>query len=183
MGLDEILMEAEEKMEKTISVAKQEFGSVRSGKASPDLVNNLIVDAYGTNMKLKELAAITTPDSRMIMIQPWDGATLDPIRKALEESRLGINPVVDGRLIRLPIPALSEERRQDLVKQVKKLAEESRVGVRNSRRHALDEIKKSKEITEDEAERGEKEIQKLTDHYSAEIDKLMATKEAELLKV
>lgn len=186
MALDEIMMEAEEKMEKTVSVTKSEFTSIRTGKASPDLVNHLRIDAYGVTMTMKEVAAVTTPDPRMIMIQPWDASNVDPIRKAIEESRIGITPIVDGKLIRLPVPQLSEERRQELVKTVKKVGEESRVAIRSSRRHAMEEIKrieKAGEITEDDVERAEKEVQKLTDHYIAEVEKVMAAKETELLKV
>lgn len=186
MALDDIMLEAEEKMEKTVSVTKSEFTSIRTGKASPDLVNHLKIDAYGVTMTMKEVAAITTPDPRMILIQPWDVSNVDPIRKAIEESRIGITPMVDGKMIRLPIPQLSEERRQDLVKTVKKLTEEGRVGIRNTRRYALEEVKqihKKGEITEDDVKLAEKEVQKLTDQYVAEIEKLMTAKEAELMKV
>ena len=186
MALDDILLDAEEKMIKSTEVIAQEFAGIRTGKASPDLVTNLMVEAYGSHMRLKELAAVTTPDSRLILIQPWDATTVDAVRKALEESKLGISPQVDGKLIRLPIPPLSEERRQDLVKATRKLAEEGRVSIRANRRHALDEakkIQKSGEITEDQLADGEKEVQKLTDQYIAEIDKGLASKEAELLKV
>jgi ribosome recycling factor len=186
MALDDILLEAEEKMLKSAEVVQTEFAGVRTGKASPDLVTNLMVDAYGTHMRLKELAAVTTPDSRLILIQPWDAGTVDAVRKALEESKLGISPQVDGKLIRLPIPPLSEERRQDLVKAVRKMAEEGRVSIRANRRHAIDEIKKIQkagEITEDQLAGAEKEVQKLTDQYVAEIEKGVLAKEAELLKV
>jgi ribosome recycling factor len=186
MALDDILLEAEEKMLKSTEVIQTEFAGIRTGKASPDLVINMMVEAYGTNMRLKELAAVTTPDSRLILIQPWDATTVDPIRKALEESKLGISPQVDGKLIRLPIPPLSEERRQDLVKAVRKIAEEGRVSIRANRRHAIDEVKKiqkSGEITEDQLVDAEKEVQKLTDQYVAEIEKGLISKEAELLKV
>jgi ribosome recycling factor len=186
MALDDILLEAEEKMLKSAEVVQTEFAGVRTGKASPDLVTNLMVEAYGSHMRLKELAAVTTPDSRLILIQPWDAGTVDAVRKALEESKLGISPQVDGKLIRLPIPPLSEERRQDLVKAVRKMAEEGRVSIRANRRHALDEIKKIQkagEITEDQLADAEKEVQKLTDQYVAEIDKGVTSKEAELMKV
>ena len=186
MALDDILLEAEEKMLKSTEVIQSEFGGIRTGKASPDLVTNIMVEAYGVQMRLKEMAAVTTPDSRLILIQPWDGNNVDPIRKAIEESKLGITPMVDGKLIRLPIPSLSEERRQDLVKAVKKIAEEGRVSIRANRRHAIDEIKKIQkagEITEDQLADAEKEVQKLTDQYVAEIDKGVASKEAELMKV
>jgi ribosome recycling factor len=186
MALDDILLEAEEKMLKSTEVIQSEFGGIRTGKASPDLVTNIMVEAYGVQMRLREMAAVTTPDSRLILIQPWDGNNVDPIRKAIEESKLGITPMVDGKLIRLPIPSLSEERRQDLVKAVKKIAEEGRVSIRANRRHAMDEIKKIQkagEITEDQLADGEKEVQKLTDQYIAEIEKTLVAKEAELLKV
>jgi ribosome recycling factor len=186
MALDDILLEAEEKMLKSAEVVHTEFSGVRTGKASPDLVTNLMVEAYGSHMRLKELAAVTTPDPRLILIQPWDAANVEPVRKAIEESKLGISPQVDGKLIRLPIPPLSEERRQDLVKAVRKMAEEGRVSIRANRRHALDEIKKIQkagEITEDQLADAEKEVQKLTDQYVAEIDKGVASKEAELMKV
>ncbi len=186
MALDDILLEAEEKMVKSTEVIQGEFGGIRTGKASPDLVTNIMVEAYGTHMRLKEMAAVTTPDARLIMIQPWDGTNVDPIRKALEESKLGITPQVDGKLIRLPIPPLSEERRQDLVKAVRKMAEEGRVSIRANRRHAMDELKKIQkagEITEDQLATAEKEVQKLTDQYVAQIDKEVTAKEAELMKV
>jgi ribosome recycling factor len=186
MALDDILFEAEEKMSKSTEVVQHEFAGVRTGKASPDLVTNLMVEAYGTNMRLKELAAVTTPDARLILIQPWDGSTVDAVRKAIEESKLGIAPQVDGKLIRLPIPPLSEERRQDLVKATRKMAEEGRVSIRANRRHAMDEVKKLEkagDITEDQLATAEKEVQKLTDEYVSHIDKALAAKEAELLKV
>jgi len=129
---------------------------------------------------------VTIPDARMVMIQPWDMGTVDAIRKAIEESKLGISPVVDGKVIRLPIPALSEERRQDLVKTIRKMAEEGRVAIRGIRRTALDEAKKLQkdgDITEDDLKSAEKEVQKLTDQYNGEVDKLLTAKEAELMKV
>jgi ribosome recycling factor len=186
MALDDVLLEVEEKMEKSTAMVKQEFSAVRTGKASPDLVAHLRVETYGSNMALRDIAAITTPDARLIVIQPWDVGNVDPIRKAIEESKLGINPRIDGKIIRLPIPPLSEERRQDLVKAVRKLAEEGRISIRANRRHAIDEIKKLQkegDITEDEQESGEKEVQKLTDEYTSQIDKSAVAKEAELLKV
>jgi ribosome recycling factor len=186
MALDDILFTAEEKMEKSVEVLKTEFSSIRTGKASPELVNHMHVDVYGTSMQLKEIAAITTPDSRLIMIQPWDVSNVDPIRKAIEESKLGISPQVDGKIIRLPIPPLSEERRIDLVKSLKKLAEEGRVAIRASRRSAMDEIKKIQkagEITEDQLSDAEKTVQKLTDNFISGIDKAAELKEAELMKV
>ena len=159
---------------------------MRTGKASPQLVENLRVDAYGTAMRLKELAGITAPEPRLLLVQPWDAANVDPVRKALEESQLGISPQVDGKLIRLPIPQLSEERRRDLIKLIGKLAEDGRVAIRHERRHGLEALKKEQKdgkITEDELSSGEKEVQKLTDQYVGKIDALVSGKEAELLKV
>ncbi|SDT86411.1 ribosome recycling factor [Verrucomicrobium sp. GAS474] len=186
MALDDVLLEGEEKMIKALEFLKTEFGGVRTGKASPDLVNNLTVVAYDSHMKLKEVAAVTTPDPRMVMIQPWDAGTVDAIRKAIEESKLGISPIIDGKIIRLPIPALSEERRNDLVKTIRKMAEEGRVALRAVRRIAIDEAKKLQkdgDITEDDLKDAEKEVQKLTDQYNGEIDKALESKEAELMKV
>ncbi len=173
-------------MEKSANFTKSDFGSIRTGKASPELVNHLLVEAYGGHMRLKEIAAITTPDSRLIMIQPWDASNVDPIRKAIEESKLGINPLVDGKIIRLPIPELSTERRQEMTKAAKKMAEEGRVTIRAVRRTAMDDVKKLQKdgkITEDELKSAETEVQKLTDQYIGEIDKGLAVKETELLKV
>lgn len=186
MPSDEILLETEEKMEKTLRKVEEDFHGVRTGKASPQLVENLRVDAYGTAMRLKELAGITAPEPRLLLVQPWDAANVDPVRKALEESQLGISPQVDGKLIRLPIPQLSEERRRDLIKLIGKLAEDGRVAIRHERRHGLEALKKEQKdgkITEDELSLGEKEVQKLTDQYVGKIDALVSGKEAELLKV
>jgi ribosome recycling factor len=186
MPSDEILLETEEKMEKTLHKVEEDFHGVRTGKASPQLVENLRVDAYGTSMRLKELAGITAPEPRLLLVQPWDAANVDPVRKALEESQLGITPQVDGKLIRLPIPQLSEERRRDLIKLIGKLAEDGRVAIRHERRHGLEGLKKEQKdgkITEDDLSLGEKEIQKLTDQYVSKIDALVSGKEAELLKV
>lgn len=187
MALDDVLLETEEKMLKTTEVLKEDFAAIRTGKASPDLVSHIKVDAYGTSMVLRDMAAITTPEPRLIMVQPWDASNVDPIRKALEDNKnLGITPLVDGKIIRLPIPELSEERRQDLVKTTKRIAEEGRVAVRSSRRHGMDAVKKlqkASEITEDDLASAEKEIQKLTDQYVGEIDAVLSHKEEELMKV
>jgi ribosome recycling factor len=186
MPADEILMECEEHMEKTVKKIHDDFAAVRTGKASPQLVDSMRVDCYGTTMTLRELAGITCPEPRLIMIQPWDVANVDPIRKAIETSNLGISPLVDGKIIRIPIPELSEERRRDLIKVVKKIAEDGRIAIRHSRRDAMDTLRKEQkdgDITEDELKVAEKDVQKLTDDYSGKIDKMLETKEAELLKV
>src|SRR6187551_3991279 len=152
MSTDDILLEAEMTMEKRVDYMVHEFAAVRTGKASPALVENVDVQAYGSAMKLKQLALITTPEPRLLVVQPFDASTVRDIEKALKESKIGITPLVDGKLIRLPIPELSEERRKDLVKSLKQMAEEARVRVRANRRTALDEAKKAKaagELTED----------------------------------
>src|SRR6202022_2207343 len=144
MSRDDILLEAEMSMEKSVDYLVHEFSGVRTGKASPSLVENIDVHAYGSTMKLKQLALITTPESRLLVVQPFDAGTVQDIERALKESKIGITPAVDGKIIRLPIPELSEERRKELVKSLGKMAEEARVRVRNNRRTALDEAKKLK---------------------------------------
>lgn len=186
MPADEILFEAEEKMEKTLHKVQEEFSAVRTGKASPALVEHIRVNAYGTSMTLREMAGITCPEPRMIMIQPWDISNVDPIRKALEESKLGINPLVDGKIIRIPIPELSEERRRDLTKVVKKISEDGKIAIRAIRRDAMDHLKKEQkagDLTEDQLASSEKDVQKLTDSYGEKIDKAGAAKEAELMSM
>jgi ribosome recycling factor len=186
MDPDEILLETEGAMEKAFEYMQHEFSAVRTGKASPALVENIDVEAYGSMMKLKQLALITTPEPRLLVIQPFDASTTKDIEKAIKESKIGINPAVDGKLIRLPIPSLSEERRKDLVKGIKQMAEEARVRMRSSRREGIDAIKKAQKegkITEDELGSYEKEIQKLTDGFVKKIDDGLAHKEADIMKV
>jgi len=186
MDPDEIMLETEAAMEKGFEYMQHEFSAVRTGKASPALVENIDVEAYGSMMKLKQLALITTPEPRLLVIQPFDASTTKDIEKAIKESKLGINPAVDGKIIRLPIPALSEERRKDLVKGIKQMAEEARVRVRSSRREGLDNLKKAQKdgkITEDDLASYEKEIQKLTDGFVKKIDDAVNAKEADILKV
>jgi ribosome recycling factor len=186
MAPEEILFEAEAGMEKGVEYMLHEFAAVRTGKASPALVENVDVSAYGTSMKLKQLALISTPEPRLLLIQPFDGSITKDIEKALKESKIGITPAVDGKLIRLPIPELSEERRKELVKTVRHMAEEARVRIRSSRRNGIDEVKrieKAGEITEDERHDLEEEIQKLTDKYVKEIDAHVENKEMDIMKV
>ena len=186
MDPDEILLNTEEGMEKAAEYMSHEFASVRTGKASPALVENIDVEAYGSMMKLKQLALISTPEPRMLVISPFDSATTQAIEKAIKESKLGIQPIVDGKIIRLPIPALSEERRRDLVKTVKQIAEETRVRIRSSRREGMDALKKAEKeggITEDNLKQSEKEVQKLTDDYVKKVDDSFASKEADIMKV
>jgi ribosome recycling factor len=186
MSSDDILLEAEMAMEKSVDFMAHEFAAVRTGKASPALVENVDVQAYGSAMKLKQLALITTPEPRLLVVQPFDAGTVRDIEKALNESRIGITPSVDGKIIRLPIPELSEERRKDLVRSLGKMAEEARVRVRANRRAALDEAKKLKTsggLTEDGMRDTEAEVQKLTDRFVKSIDDHLSRKEAEIMKV
>ena len=186
MSRDDILLEAEMAMEKSVDYMVHEFAAVRTGKASPGLVENVDVQAYGSTMKLKQLALITTPEARLLVVQPFDAGTVQDIERALKESKIGITPAVDGKIIRLPIPELSEERRKDLVRSLSKMAEEARVRVRGNRRAALDEAKKIKaagELTEDGLRDLEDEVQKLTDRFVKSVDDHLARKEAEILKV
>lgn len=184
MALDDILLEAEEKMMKTEEVVQNEFAGVRTGKASPSLVENILVEVYGSNMRIRELAGITAPESRMLMIQPWDVSSIGPIEKAIQKSNLGLNPAVQGKFIRIVLPELSTERRLEFTKIVKKMAEDGRVAIRHVRRDALEQLKKEKDgVTEDQVEAAEKEIQKLTDQYSTKIDTHVATKEKEIMTV
>jgi len=183
---DDILLETEDSMDKAVDYMGHEFSGVRTGKASPALVENVDVEAYGASMKLKQLALITTPEPRLLVIQPFDASTTKDIERAIKESKVGITPAVDGKIIRLPIPELSEERRRDLVKTIKQMAEEARVRVRSCRRDGIDGLKKLKKensITEDDLESMEAEVQKLTDQYVKKIDELFTIKEADIMKV
>jgi ribosome recycling factor len=184
--MDEILFTAEEGMDKALDFMKHEFSSVRTGKASPALVEGIEVDAYGSVMKLKQLALISTPEPRLIVIQPFDASTIKPIEKAINESKIGITPSVDGKLIRLPVPELSEERRKDLVKTLKNMAEETRVRMRAARRHAMETAKKMQKeaaLTEDDLKSAETQIQKLTDKFVADVDAQLVAKEGDIMKI
>ncbi|HYE30101.1 MAG TPA: ribosome recycling factor [Methylomirabilota bacterium] len=184
--MDDILLEAEEKMTKTEEVVRHEFTSIRTGKASPSLVENIQVDVYGSMMRIRELAGITTPESRVLLIQPWDANTVGPIQKAIQSANLGLNPAVDKKFIRIVLPELSTERRQEFTKIVRKMAEDGRVAVRHVRRDAMEALKKETKdgtISEDEAEMAEKEVQKLTDQYIAKIDAATVQKEKEIMTV
>jgi ribosome recycling factor len=186
MEPDEILMNAEEGMEKAADFMKHEFAGIRTGKASPALVENIDVECYGTMMKLRQCAAISTPEPRMLVVDAFDPSTVQAIEKAIREGNLGINPVVAGKVIRLPIPPLSEERRRDLVKTCKNIAEDTRVRIRSCRREAMDALKKSEKdgvITEDDLEGFEKDVQKLTDDFVKKIDDTFVSKEVEIMKV
>ena len=186
MTLDDFLLEAEDKMSKTEQVVINGFAGVRTGKASPALVENLLVEVYGSQMRVRELAGITTPEPRTLAIQPWDANSLHPIEKAILKSNLGLTPSIQGKTIRIFFPELSQERRQEFVKIVRKMAEDGRVAVRHVRRDAMDQVKKhghDSGITEDDAKHAEKELQKLTDEYIAKIDTLVVNKEKEIMTV
>lgn len=188
MDAETLLFETEEKMTAALDHMQAEFGGVRTGKASPSLVENLDVhvSSYNSNMKLKAMAVISTPDARSILIQPFDPGTLHDIQRAISESRLNLNPVIDARSVRLPIPELTEDRRRDLVKYVKSLSEDGRVRMRAIRREAMDAAKKLKAgnvVTEDEQRTLEEKIQKLTDKFTKAIDEQLSAKEKDIMTV
>jgi ribosome recycling factor len=182
----EVLSEAELKMTKSVDALKRELATLRTGRASPSLVERLSVDYYGTATPLQQLATITVPEPRLLVIQPWDKGAFGAIEKAIQKSDLGLNPTNDGKVIRLAIPALTEDRRRDMVKVSHKKVEEGRVSVRNVRRDAhkdLEDFHKEKMISEDELARGNEQLQRLTDRYVMEIERVGKAKEAEILEV
>jgi ribosome recycling factor len=186
MTLDDFLLESEEKMIKTEQVVVNEFAGVRTGKASSALVENILVEAYGSQMRIRELAGITTPEPRTLAIQPWDMNSVHPIEKAILKSNLGLTPSIQGKVVRIFFPELSQERRQEFVKIVRKMAEDSRVAIRHIRRDTMEQLKKHAHdsgITEDEEKQAEKDVQKLTDEYIAKIDAHLAVKEKEIMTV
>ncbi len=184
--IKDLLRDAESHMKGAIEATKKEFTAVRTGRANPGLLDRVVVEYYGTPTPLNQLANVSTPDSRVLVIQPWDKSVLGAIEKAVIKADLGLNPVNDGSVIRLPIPQLTEERRKELVKVVKKEAEEKKVAIRNLRRDANDKIKameKEGKVSEDEGKKGLDDVQKLTDKYVLEIDKLLEQKEKEIMEV
>lgn len=189
MALDMIELEAEDAMDKAVKFLKQEFRGVRTGRASPGLVDHLKikVPAYGdAPMELKALATVTTPDASMILVKPFDPTTLKDIERSLQEAKLGINPQSDGKVIRLPVPALSGERRQQIAAQVKKMAEAQKIALRNARRDAIQQIdaeKKAGDIPEDNAKRGHESIDKLLKKFEGQIDEAVAAKTKEVMEV
>jgi ribosome recycling factor len=188
MGLDDILLEAEEQMEKSTDFLKHELRAVRTGRASVGLVDQLKVEveSYGTTMGLRELANVGIAEGNVIIIKAFDPSTLKDIERAIEKSEIGINPQNDGKIIRLPVPPLSTERRGQLVAQVKQLAEHQKVAVRNARRDAnkaLAAAEKAKELTEDDVKSGEKQVQELTDNYCKQIERLLDEKSKDIMEV
>ena len=175
-----------DRMQKTVDVMLTNFAAVRAGRANAAVLDQIRVDYYGTPTPINQIASIGSPDPRTLTIQPWDKGTLKPIEKAIQASDLGINPQNDGVVIRLAFPQLTEERRKDLIKQVRKYGEDSKTAIRNIRREAMENFKKlqkKSEITEDDQKNAEKDMQKLTDEYIAEIDKQVAKKEKELSEI
>ncbi|MFO7597408.1 MAG: ribosome recycling factor [Desulfocurvibacter africanus] len=180
------IKELETRMQKVVENLKREFGRLRTGRASTTLLEGISIDYYGSSTPISQVASVATPDSRTITIQPWDRGSFGPIEKAIMTSDLGLNPVNDGKIIRISLPPLTEERRKDLVKLGKKYTEEGKVAVRNIRRDGNDTLKKlekDKTITEDDLRRGQDEIQKLTDKYVAKCDEALAVKEKEIMEI
>jgi ribosome recycling factor len=177
-----IITDTQSRMKKVLEHTSKELAGIHTGKATPSMVEGVIVEAYGSQMRLKECAAVTTPDPRMIMIQPWDASLTKHIEKGIQVANLGFNPVVDGKNVRIPLPEMSRERRQEFVKVAHKMTEEGKVSARNIRRDMIEALKKAK-LPEDESKRVEKEIQTSTDKTIKDIEALLAAKEKELLAV
>jgi len=184
--IDETLFEAEEKMDKAVSVAMEDFGNIRTGRVHPGIFAKVTAEYYGTQTPLNQLASFHVPEPRMVIVQPFDKGSLGAIEKAIRNSDLGVNPSNDGVIIRVVFPELTEERRREYIKTARSKAEDSRIAIRNIRRHAkdaLDKLVKNSEAGEDEVRRAERELQELTDTYVGKIDELLKHKEAELLEV
>jgi ribosome recycling factor len=184
--LDDVYRETEQKMKKAIEATTSDFATIRTGRASPSLLDRLHVEAYGSTVPLKQVASVNSPDGRSLLVTAFDKSVVPAIRKAIETSDLGLNPNIDGAVIRLSIPPLSEERRKELVKLVKKKSEEHKVAVRNVRHHANDQVKalaKNGTITDDQIKRGTDQVQKLTDKFVKQIDDLVHGKEQEIMEV
>lgn len=186
LNLKSFMAELEKKMSGALDAMKRDFGNVRTGKAAPSMLDGISVDYYGTQTRLRDIANVTAPEPRLLVIQPWDNSAIKAIEKAIIASDLGISPVSDGRVVRLPIPELSEERRKSMAKTVRERAEAARVAVRDVRRVANDQLKKAEKdgaATEDECKKGVADVQKLTDRFVEEVNKQTAAKEAELMSV
>lgn len=184
--IDEILLEAEEKMDKAVNVAKEDFATVRTGRATPAMFNKIVVDYYGTFTPVQQLASFQTPEARMILVSPYDKGASAAIEKAIRDSDLGVNPTTDGNVIRVVLPALTEERRKEYIKLAKTKAEDAKVTMRNIRRHAneqLAKLQKDGEAGEDDVRRAEKSLDDLTHKHVEHIDEILKHKEAELLEV
>ena len=184
--IDDFLADTRGHMNKSVDATRSKFGSVRTGRASPALLDRIVVDYYGAMTPLKQLGTINAPEARMLTIQVWDRGAVQAIQKAIQASDLGLNPAIDGQTMRLPIPALTEQRRKELVKLLHNKTEDARVAIRNVRRHAHDELRKAEkdgDVSQDDLKRSEEELQKMTDRHVASIDAEAKKKEAELLEV
>ena len=182
---EQILSDAQEKMDKTIEALKKDFNRIRTGRASAAILDGIKVDCYDTQMPLDQVASLSVPESRLITIKPWDQTVIGEIEKSILKSELGLTPMNDGKMIRIPIPALTEERRKELVKVAKKMAEEGKISVRNHRRESnefLKDLKNEKEISEDEFFKGQEEVQKITDEFIKKVDEVTAEKEKEIME-
>ena len=184
--LEEVYRETEEKMKKTCELFRKDLASMRAGRASPAVLEKITVDYYGVSTPLTQLATVTVPEPRLMIIQPWDKTQLKAMEKAILKSELGITPVSDGVVIRLVFPQLTQERRLELVRQARRMAEEEKVAIRNLRREAMEmarDLKDEGEITEDDCRRAQEHVQKMTDKYVGEIDRILAAKEKEVMEV
>ena len=184
--IDDALLSADTKMQKTVQVLKREMETIRSGRATSALVDQIMVEAYGTNTPLSQLASISVPEARLLLIQPWDRSIVGNVQKAIQKSDLGLNPMSDGEVIRLVLPPPTEERRKELVKVVHKRVEDAKIAVRNVRRDALEDLRKlekNKEVSRDDNMRATDKLQKLTDRFIAEVAKVGADKESEIMEV
>lgn len=185
MELNEIIEKTREQMNKSLEHYKQQLAKVRTGRANASILDNVKVDYYGTPTPIPQVATINVPDAKTIIIQPWDTSIINAIEKAIKQSDLGFNPVNDGRILRIPVPPLTEERRKEIVKFCKKLTEDAKIAIRNIRRDQIEVIRKAekdKELTEDDRKLGEEKIQKVTDEFIKKIDELFSAKEKEILE-
>ncbi len=184
--IEDFLVDAKRRMDRSIEATHNEFNSIRTGRASPALLDRITIDYYGTPTPLKSLASISAPEARLLVVQPFDPGAIKNIERAVQESDLGLTPSNDGKIVRLPIPALTEERRKDLVKVVRRVAEDGKVAIRNVRRDVMQHLKElvvNGDVGDDEERRAEQQVQKLTDDHTKSIDDLLKTKEAEIMEV
>jgi ribosome recycling factor len=185
-AIEDFLADAKRRMDKSIESTHHEFNSIRTGRASPALLDRITIDYYGTPTPLKSLASISAPEPRLLVVQPFDPGAIKGIERAVQESDLGLTPSNDGKVVRLPIPALTEERRKDLVKVVRRVAEEGKVAIRNVRRDVMQHLKElvvNGDVGDDEERRAEQQVQKITDDHTKSIDDLLKVKEAEIMEV
>jgi ribosome recycling factor len=181
--IPQIVKDCRGSMEKSLESSKRELASIRTGKATVNLLDTVRIDAYGQSMPINQIASVAAPEPRLLTVTPWDKGLVQAIEKGLRDSDLGLNPMTQGGVIRVPLPALNEERRKDLVKVVHKLAEEARIGIRHARTECRDKLKKLDKVSEDDVKHAEKDLQKVHDEFMAKIDELLKGKEAEIMEV